>query len=219
MLDVSAKADIAKARRMLGEATRQLPFVTATALTQTVKLAQIAEKRALPSVFDKPTPFTERGIAIKPATKGTPTAAVYVRPQQAAAGLLLQETGGTRRPKKRGLVQPVGADLNQYGNLPRRGMKNLLKRKDVFVGTVKGIGGVWQRPARGKRRDGLAGTKGNTAATMKGQRTGLTLLIAFEDQAVYRPRFGFKPRAVKVIKASLGPAFREAVQRALRTAR
>jgi hypothetical protein len=219
MLSISATADVAAARRMLGSAMRQLPFVTAMALTSVVKQAQAAEKQALPSVFDKPTPFTLRGIAVQTASKDRPTAAVYVRPQQAAAGLLLQETGGTRTPPKRALVQPVQARLNQYGNLPRRGLKNLLARPDVFVGTVKEIGGVWQRPARGKRRDGTSGAKGNTAAKMKGQRTGLTLLIAFGDDARYQPRLGFKPRAVKAIKAGLTPAFRQALARALKTAR
>lgn len=207
MIELSAIPDVVTARRMLGKAVGQLPFATASALTATVKLAQVAEERALPSVFDKPTPFTLRGIGVKTATKGNPTAAVYVRPQQAAGGLLLQETGGTRTPAKRALVRPVGAKLNTYGNLPRRGVKSLLARPNVFSGTVGGIGGIWQRPPRPKGQ------------SRRGAKVAPKLLVAFEDRAQYRARFGFKVLATRVIKAALTPAFREAVRKALATAR
>lgn len=153
MMQLSAVAEVASARRMLGDAVRQLPFVTAVALTSVVKLAQVAEQRALPSVFDRPTPFTERGIAVRPATKSVPSAAVYVRPIQAAY-LHLEETGGTRQPAKRAIVMPAAARTNVYGNLPRNALSRLKGRNDVFVGQVGGIGGVWQRPPKAKGRQG-----------------------------------------------------------------
>jgi hypothetical protein len=205
MIEISAVANSAHARRVLGSAVRQLPFVTAAALTSVVKLAQVAEQRALPSVFDKPTPFTQRGIGVQTATKGSLRAAVYVRPQQAAAGLLLQETGGIRTPKKRALVTPAGARLNQYGNLPRRGVKNMLARPNVFSGMVKGVPGIWQRPAKQKGR--------------QGSKLSPKLLVRYEDEKAVTPRFGFLPRAEKVIRAAMAPAFREALARVLRSAR
>lgn len=231
MLTLSATANVAQARRELGKAVDQLPFVTALALTSAVKAAQRIEVKALPSVFDNPTPFTLRGIAITPATKAMPTATVYVRPQQAEAGLLLQETGGVRSPKKRAIVMPAGARVNAFGNLPRNAVKRLMARPDVFAGTVRGIGGIWQRPKRGTRRDayykggpgGGYGTKGalsSRAETKKlGFRTGLTLLIAFEDRTKYEPRFQFRARAEREIRATVAPAFRDAIAKAMRTAR
>ena len=204
MIELSAIAEVASARRMLGDAVRQLPFVTAVALTSVAKLAQVAEQRALPSVFDRPTPFTERAIAVRPATKSVPSAAVYVMPKQAAY-LQLEETGGTRQPAKRAIVMPAAARTNAYGNLPRNALQRMKGRKDVFVGQVGGIGGVWQRPLKAKGR--------------QGGKVAPKLLIGFEDETKYQPRFGFKPRAVQVIRASLGPAFREALGKAIRTSR
>ncbi|TPG53308.1 hypothetical protein EAH89_17220 [Roseomonas nepalensis] len=189
---------------MLGDAVKQLPFVTALALTTVVKRAQLAEQAALPSVFDKPTPFTARGIAVQPATKAEPTAAVFVRPIQAGY-LAIEETGGVRKPAKRAIVMPVGAAKNVYGNLPRNALSRMKGRKDVLVGQIGGVGGIWQRPARPKGRQGA--------------RVAPKLLIGFEDQTKYEPRFGFRARAVQVIKANLAPAFREAVTKALATAR
>ncbi|WP_052402603.1 hypothetical protein [Muricoccus aerilatus] len=202
MIQLSAVAEVASARRMLGDAVKQLPFVTAVALTSVVKLAQVAEQRALPSVFDRPTPFTGRGIAIQSASKAAPTAAVYVRPAQAAY-LILEETGGTRRPAKRAIVMPAAAPKNAYGNLPRNALSRLKGRKDVFVGQVNGVGGIWQRPPRAKSRQSA--------------KIAPKLLIGFEDLTKYQPRFGFKPRAVQAIKAGLSPAFREAVRKVLGT--
>ncbi|MFC0384350.1 hypothetical protein [Muricoccus vinaceus] len=204
MLQVSAIAEVASARRMLGDAVKQLPFVTALALTSVVKKAQAEEQRALPSVFDRPTPFTLRGVAVQPVTKAAPSASVFVRPTQAAY-LALQETGGTRLPAKRALVMPAGTPRNVYGNLPRNALSRLKGRKDTFVGQVNGVGGIWQRPPKPKGRQGA--------------KVAPKLLIAFEDRAKYQARFGFQTRAVRVIKVGLAPAFRGAMERALKTAR
>lgn len=205
MLTLSAQAHVASVQRMLGTAARQLPFITATALTDVARLAKVATDRALPSVFDRPTAFTLRGIAVQPATKAKQEAAVYVRPQQAGAGLVLQETGGTRNPKKRAIVLPAAARTNSYGNLPRNTLARLKARPNVFVGKVGNTAGVWERPKKQKGK--------------QGGKLSPKLLIAFEDRATYKPRFEFKARAERVIRASIAPAFREAIAKAMRTAR
>lgn len=202
MLALSAIAEVASARRMLGDAAKQLPFVTAVALTSVVKLAQVAEQRALPEVFDRPTPFTLRGVTVDIARKDRPSATVLMRPIQAGY-LQLEETGGVRTPPKRALVMPAAAPRNAYGNLPRNALARMKGRKDVFVGQVGGVGGIWQRPpkAKGKARQGA--------------KLSPKLLVGFEDQAKYQPRLGFRPRAVRVIRGALAPAFREALGKAL----
>ena len=135
-------------RRMSDLQRRQLPFATSLALTQTVRDAKGVMDRKLDVVIDRPTPFTQRGIAIKAARKTLLTASVFFKEMQARY-LALQETGGVRYPKRRALVIPSETQANKYGNLPRGRVKRLLARKDVFSGTVKGLPGLWQRMRRG----------------------------------------------------------------------
>lgn len=200
---IRVTSDIGRLRARLSDVARkQIPFATALALTRTAQAAQVAVTRSMPSVFDKPNPFTMRAVAIQPATKAKPEARVFVRPVQAEY-LRLEETGGVRTPKRKALVMPAAARVNQHGNLPRGAMRTLKARKDVFVGQVNGTGGVWQRPARkGKGRQGA--------------KLAPKLLISFQPRAKYQPRFGFNNRVERVVRATIGPALREALTKAMR---
>src|SRR5579864_8102126 len=140
---VSVRSDWFKLRDTLNSFERtQLPFATAKTLTQTAKLVQTSITAELPSIFDRPTPFTQRALAIKPARKTDLTAEVNLRPIQAAY-LALEETGGERLPKKTALVLPTDIQLNPYGNIPRGALQRLKGRgkSQVFVGMVRGVGG------------------------------------------------------------------------------
>jgi hypothetical protein len=215
---IEFKADFRPMQRQLDDfAKRQVPFATAKALTQTAKAAAASTKRELPSIFDKPTPFTMNSIGVQPATKSKPEARVFIKATQAEY-LERQETGGTRTPKKVALVIPQAAKRNAYGNLPRKALAALKSRKDVFQGEVKGIGGFWQRPERGRRRDGSYGTIG-ALNKVHGFLTGLTLLVSFASKATYKPRFDFKGRTLKAAQAAAPDAFRKALGEALKTAR
>ena len=175
----------------------QLPFATAKALTDAAQAARIAVRNSLPSVFDRPTPFTMNAVTIRSANKRNLTAVVYVREKQAGY-LAIEETGGTATPQKGvAFVFPKAAGRNQYGNLPKGALKRAKARKDVFVGKVDGVGGFWRRTAKGV----------------------LQPLAIFYSRATYRPRFGFRERVTRIARATLGPAFREALAQALRTAR
>lgn len=202
-------------------AKRQLPFATARALTTTAQLAAGNVTRQLPSIFDRPTPFTQRAIGMERATKSSLQARVFVKDIQAGY-LRLQQTGGTRKPAKRALVLPVDMKLNSYGNMPKGAFQRLKAKPNTFVGTVKGVGGLWQRPPRGKRRNsfygGGHGTKGKLRSG-EGFRTGLTLLARFEPEASYKPRFGFDAKVERVVRAAIGPAFRAELAQAIATAR
>lgn len=205
MLDV--RADFRPFARTLDElARRQVPFATARALTEMANAAAVANRRALPSIFDKPTPFTMAGIAVKPARKNDLVARVFVKDRQAEY-LVLEETGGTRKPERskhggsgggQALVMPKAIKRNAFGNIPFRGLAALRKRKDVFVGkTDSGTGGFFRRLAGGR----------------------LQALVLFIAAAKYKPRFGFKARVIKVATATMVPAFRQALAKALATAR
>lgn len=175
-----------------------MPFAIAKALTDTAKLdAQPAVERRIELAFDRPTPFTKRGVGIAAARKGTdPVATVFIKDVQAKY-LSLEETGGVRLPKRRALVLPAGQRVNQYGNLPRGVVQRLLGRPDVFSGQVKGVGGIWQRRKGGK----------------------VKLLIRFESEARYQPRFQFAKTVEEIARTSFPRRLDDALASALRTAR
>jgi hypothetical protein len=197
LMQFSVKSNIAQFRRMMRKEQRsQLPFATARALTMTGKDAKARVEQQMGKVFDQPTPFTQRGVAALPATKAKLYSRVVIKDAQAKY-LGIQEDGGIRRPAARALVVPFQARLNRYGNLPRGGVRRLLARDDTFSGVVRGVGGIWQR-----NRDGT-----------------VRLLIAYEDQATYRPRFGFRRMVEKTARDRFDANFRRAFAEAMETAR
>lgn len=197
MITFTVKDDIAAVVRQIdAQFSRQVPFATAKALTETAKEVQRAITDELPRVFDRPTPFTQRGVGMTWATKANLTSKVFLKDVQRDY-LALQVTGGTRTPKRKALVVPAAIGLNPYGNLPRGKIKSLLARKDVFSGSVRGVGGIWQR------------TRGG----------GLKLLVAYEQKTIYRQRFPFGALAQKTIERRLLPNFRAAMASAIASAR
>jgi hypothetical protein len=201
-LTITVRTEFLKMRDSLDDlAKRQLPFAAANALTKTARLVQREETSAISQVFDRPTPFTQRAVGVKPARKTDLTSEVFIKPIQAAY-LKLEETGGVRTPKKQALLLPAKIALNQYGNIPKGALQRLKGRRDIFIGQVKGIGGVWQR-----------------MPSSRGQPHRLKLLIAFKPRAAYRPRFGFNPRAKAVITAAFPLILREELAHARATAK
>ena len=198
-VQLSIASDVAALRRHLSAVEqRQIPFAVARGLTVAAKEVAADITADLPSIFDRPTPFTKRAIGSTRASKTRLTASVFVKRVQAAY-LGIQETGGERRPKGRAIVMPAAERLNQYGNLPRRRLQTLLRQKAVFVATIAGTHGVWKRPAR------------------RGGRP--TLLIAFEASTTYRPRFAFVDRVTASARKAVPPALARSLADALRTAR
>lgn len=196
MLTISVATEFEAMRLTLNDFGRdQLPFAAARALTRLAQSGRDEVKRGLPVVFDRPTPFTSRGVTIRSATKRALEAAVVVLPAQAAY-LRLQEEGGTRQPKKSALVKPAVIRLNQYGNIPHRALARAKGRKDVFVGTVKGVGGFWQRT-----------------------KEGLKLLARFEAAKQVERRPFFFPRVEVVLRSDFDRLLGEAVAQAMRSAR
>lgn len=194
---LSVETEWAAFARTLDDIQReQLPLATARALTSIARGAERAQRAALPSVFDKPTPFTARGPGSIAARKTDLTAIVFIRDRQAAY-LRRQEEGGQRRPEKGvALVIPGQVRRNAYGNIPYRGLARAKARRDVFVGRVKGVGGFWQRDGR-----------------------KLKLLAAFEASADYNPRFGYWDRLRATVWPAMAKELPAALAHALATAR
>lgn len=197
MITISVRDDLTRMTRIMTEMERrQLPFALARALNNTAKAGQADLTRELPRAFDKPTPFTERGIAVRTASKGDLEAEVFVRPIQARY-LAIQETGGRREPKGRALVTPVGVRLNQYGNIPNKALRRAKARRAVFVGQVRGVGGFWERTKQG----------------------GLKLLARFDGAKAVKRNAWFDPTITATVQREFPRQMAEAMRQAMLTAR
>ncbi len=222
--EISVRADVKElSKRLDSLAYEQLPFATALAVTGLARRVQEAETKGLAATFDRPTPFTMRAFGVKPARKADPTATVFARDIQAAY-LEPYEFGGKQvLGSKRAILNPKDIALNVYGNIPRGQLKRLKGRSDVFIGSVKfksgaTISGVWQRPARGARRHGGRGTKGNVS-NIAGANTGLKLLIRFTDPVEVHQRLHYFERAQQIVDRWFNAEFSAGMRKALATAR
>src|SRR5260364_270979 len=123
---LSIQADVARVQRSLSAlAEKQLPFAAAQACTTLAQQVQAEERKALVSVFDRPTPFTVNSVGAKAARKTQPEAVVYIRdiaasylnPYEVGGEHKLIGTGKTRpNPKRRGRSK-VPAGSNTTGRL------------------------------------------------------------------------------------------------------
>lgn len=231
MFDLNVRGDVKSLAKSFGFfAKGQMPFATATAINKVAEVVRDAERANLEKVLDKPTPFTKNAIKIKKANKATLHAVVYMQ-DKTASYLAPYEFGGLNKLNSEALLKPVGAVVNQYGNLPRNAMKRLLGKSNVFVGKVQfkksgqTINGVWERPARGQRsfvrgKDRHSyGSKGNTQNMIGGGRTGLKLLIKFEDAHEARQRLNYRQLARRKVDGAFKREFMQAMRDALRSAR
>lgn len=138
MITISSNLEaVAKELRRLAD-DGKMRRALSTALTRTAKDAQAAIQRKMPSVFDRPTPFTLKSVMIESATAQTLSARVFIR-DEATKGtapvkyLAPQAHGGARNQKRferqlqaAGLLPPgmyavpgEAAKLDGYGNWDR----------------------------------------------------------------------------------------------------
>src|SRR5260363_418443 len=77
---LSIQADVARVQRSLSAlAEKQLPFAAAQACTTLAQQVQAEERKALVSVFDRPTPFTGNSVGGNEARKTQAERGVYSR--------------------------------------------------------------------------------------------------------------------------------------------
>lgn len=198
LLDINFGDDIRRFQRRLDDLQRrQVPFVTARALTLTAREEAEAQKRDMPARLDRPTRFTQNAFTVVAANKKS-LMAVLVAKRIQAGYLAIQETGGTRRAKSgRALVVPAGVRLNRYGNIPRRYLARAKTRRRLFFANIRGTGGLWQRMASGRPK----------------------LLVSFQRRARYRPRLGFAETALRRMRKRLPYHWGRMMSRALASGR
>lgn len=213
MLNISIASNVRdQVRRVAEEHKRQIAFAMVKAVNELAKIAAAEEKKGLSEFFDNPTPFTVNSVAIKYAKKGNPTATIYIRPL-AARYIAPYEFGGKQYlgDKPADLV-PVDVASNQYGNLPRNTIKRYLNRKDVFLGKVGSVYGLWQRPTPQKQMKG----RGQKLANNTGK---LRLLVAFSDPVNTTKRLNFGARASAVVGRNIRQVFERELAAAITSAR
>lgn len=207
MFVINVRADVKRMERNLSAlAYKQMPFATAQALTHLARIVQVGEQEAMKSVFDRPTPFTVKSVGVRAARKDNLEALVYVK-DIAAAYLEPYEEGGKNKLNSKALLKPVGAPLNQYGNLTKSKLAQLKAKGNTFVGKVKGkggevINGVWQR-----------------TPAAKGKPAGLKLLIRFTDAHPIKQRLDYRARAEQLVRSNFNRVMNRMLGRALLTAR
>jgi hypothetical protein len=196
---ITVTADTSGVRQALRSAGKQAPFAIAKALTQVAKDAQQAVTASMPVKFDRPTPFTMKAMAIKPATKTRLESTVFVKDAQAKY-LLMQEKGGTRTPQPGSpIVTPVAQRTNAYGNISRGAIAREKARSDTFATKT----GLYRRP----------GGKGNKKGVAP------KLLISFHKRADYQPRFGMQDTVKRSVQSGFKGRLEAALEAALRTSR
>jgi hypothetical protein len=198
VIRINVSSDVARLTSHLRQLeAKQIPFATASALTAVAKQAQASETARLPNIFDRPTPFTMRAIGITAARKSDLTASVFVKPLQARY-LELEETGGVRKAVSgKSLPVPMGIPLNTYGNIARNKISQLAAKPGYFIGTSKGVKGLYQRTKAGP----------------------VKLLARFVLGWAIKPKFHFQRDVTADVRKALPSAMRTALDRALNTAR
>lgn len=213
MLGISIASDVKdQVRRVAAEHKKQVAFAMAKTVNELAKIAQAEEKKGLTSFFDNPTPFTLNSVAIRYAKKGNPTATIYIRPL-AARYIAPYEYGGKQfLGNKPADLVPITINANQYGNLPRNTLKRYLNRKDVFLGKVGSVYGLWQRPTAHKGRR----TKGGKLANNTGK---VRLLVAFIEPVNTNKRLNFGSRAKIIVSRNVKQVFDRQLASAIASAR
>jgi hypothetical protein len=228
MIEINVRSNIDAFQRGISAlAYRQLPFATAQALTALARQIDLDEQANERKVLDRPKPFTQNAIGIKPARKDRMTAVVFLK-DITASYLEPYEFGGRNKLNSKALLKPVDAtkNLDQFGNLPRNFLRSLKGRSDIFIGAIKTkrglVNGVWQRsvdastnavPIARMGRDGLI----RMGKTRRGINTSgsLKLLIKFDDAHEARQHldwFGVAQRSVqKHFNREMGKALAKSI--------
>ena len=229
MIDISLFGQ-SRVKRLLEEFQRQTPFATALALTRIAQDVKKAETGLL-KTLDRPTPYTLRAIAIRPATKERLESRVFVKDESvkgvpAAKYLMPQYRGGRRRHKSHekllqrfgqmpsGWYAVPGKDvrLNRYGNVTGAQITKILS-------DLRSMYDPQQNRAEGRKGRYFVMRNRYGRATGVYERVGkkrVKSILHYVRDVHYRKRLDFDGVAVKVIERrykqhmidALGDAFR-----------
>lgn len=219
-IKISIRADTRALERQLTKLARtQVPFAIALAINAVAKRVVQGETEALSQVFDAPRAFTKSAFTQAPsfggayATKRSPTAIITAKPLQAA--YLAPSEDGTPQSLGQGkkIRTPVNVRTSAGGNIPKDELRRLFAEPDVFLGEVRGVNGIWQRPSPPR-------PKGAPKRRLKSNTTGrLKLLVAFTRPVQVKTKLGYRERAEMIVQKHFNTDFDAAIAKALASAR
>lgn len=199
----------------------QIPHAANLALNESVFKSSVAVKKALPYFIEGgAVPFTRRGVQYKKSkNKRHLVASIFIPDQQWRYMQWVIDAGVKKfNRSKHGGSKPIykNTRFNKYGNIPNRRRKEKIWRglldngskdqnglgKNEFIGTIKGVTGLWKRLGK----DG---------------RAKLKLLVVFNHTPIYygqtgKGRFPFKKFADKNMNKFFGPAFNRKLMQIIR---
>jgi len=226
MINVRIEGLDALKAKLAGKA-RQIPFAASRALNATAQKVAEAMPAEIERAIDKPTPFTKRGVRVlKYANKANLSATVGFMAAQAKY-MLLQIAGGVRHPGSGGLRLPGAIKVNEFGNIP----KGLIAQLLAVANNERKLGKVKARRVQisnkvelfyGDPTDqgGKKYPRGIYKRVVQNGRHILIPLIVFPSTpAKYKPRFDFQRKAAAIVAAEWPRQFDAALADALRTAR
>lgn len=248
MLNISVKTDIDKLMpKLAAVGSRQAPFVVAMALTKTGQKAQAEVKKAMPQVFDRPTPYTLNSTFLRPATKTRLEALVKIK-DEAFKGippnkfLHAQAFGGTRNLKRserslqiKGVLKDgmqvvpgKGATLDAYGNIRAGAMSKILSAVQASADPMQNETKASRKRGASRRRKAeyFVGAPGGGRLPMGvWQRTSFAFgsaikpVLIFAKAGRYKKRLPFHDIVARVTREEFEAQLYIAIQRALATAR
>lgn len=240
-MKIHFQLDDGAVRQALREFPEQSRFAIALTLTRVAKLGQAAAKQEMAKVFDRPTPYTLRSLAIRPATKVNLESEVFFR-EFAAKGtpatkyMLPQVDGGPRRVKRferslrlgRALADGMmaypgkGARMDTYGNMSRGQITKILSYLRVSSDPTQNRGDGEGKGVLRKEHYFVGGiSRSRHLAPGIYLRKGRTVLpvMAYGREATYRPRFAFHAVLERTFGAVFEAEFTKAVVEAIATKR
>lgn len=224
---LSVEFDGAGLRRKLENIQKQTRFAAAKALTQTAAAVKAAVPDELDRVLDRPVPFTKRGLYIRAARRDNLQAEVGFMPKQAEY-MRYQIAGGVRSPGRGGLKLPSAIQLNEFGNIPKGTITQLIavankERKlgkvkarrirvsssvELFYGDPADVGGK-NYPRGIYKRIQLGGGRGQ-----------LVPIVVFPNSSArYQARFDFRRLAQTVVDRDFDRFFKVAFADAMKSTR
>lgn len=223
MLVIKVQMDSKKLQQMYADAAKQVPFAKARALTAVAKKVQQAELAALPSLLDRPKPFTSSAIRVESAKKTNLTARVFMM-DKTAWYLDPYEFGGKTKlnPGAKSQSTPINQELDGFGNIKRGTVGRLKNKPDFFIGDVKTkkgiVYGLWQRPfyRPKKQKKGMSKRRITKATNTTGK---LILKVRFLRPHEATQRINYRMRAAKVIHANFQDIFDEEFKKAFASRR
>ena len=243
MLNISVKTDIDKLLpKLAAVGSRQAPFAVAMALTKTGQKAQAEVKKAMPNVFDRPTPYTLNSTYLRPATKTRLEALVKIKDEAfkgipANKYLHAQAFGGGRNLKrserslqikghlKDGLqvVPGSGMPLDAYGNVRSGQMTRILSAvqasSDPYQNQTKAS---LKRSRSRKKAEYFVGAPAGGRLPLgvyERKARQIKPMLLFVKPGRYKKRLPFHDIVARVTREEFEAQLYLAIQRALATAR